>query len=61
MNERNESENLINQQHSLRKKNFFCEFSDCNRSYTTAGNLKNHMKAHRGINKDLNYFGGMSM
>lgn len=48
MNETNESENLINQQHSLRKKNFFCEFSDCNRSYTTAGNLKNHMKAHRG-------------
>lgn len=30
------------------KKEFTCEFSGCNRSYTTLGNLKTHLKAHKG-------------
>ena len=30
------------------KKKFHCEFLDCDRSYTTAGNLKSHVKMHKG-------------
>ena len=30
------------------KKEFKCEISGCNRSYTTLGNLKTHLKAHKG-------------
>ncbi len=33
------------------KKEFTCEFSGCNRSYTTLGNLKTHLKAHKGRKK----------
>lgn len=30
------------------KKNFSCEFPECERSYSTAGNLKTHQKTHKG-------------
>lgn len=33
------------------KKEFTCEISGCNRSYTTLGNLKTHLKAHKGRKK----------
>lgn len=39
------------------EKKFICDFDGCLRSYTTAGNLKTHVKIHRGIleqeNKNL--------
>ncbi len=30
-------------------KKFICGYNGCFRSYTTAGNLKTHVKIHRGI------------
>lgn len=35
--------NMTNEQ-----KKFVCEYDGCYRSYTTAGNLKTHIKIHRG-------------
>jgi hypothetical protein len=35
------------------QKKFVCEYDGCLRSYTTAGNLKTHIKIHRGEQQSL--------
>jgi uncharacterized Zn-finger protein len=37
-------------------KKFTCGYNGCLKSYTTAGNLKTHVKIHRGINQYPPFF-----
>lgn len=38
----------MNSSEENNKKQFYCDFDGCLRSYTTAGNLRTHTKIHRG-------------
>jgi predicted ribosome quality control (RQC) complex YloA/Tae2 family protein len=44
--EEEEQEQQLQQQEN--EKKYQCEYQGCCRSYTTAGNLKTHIKLHRG-------------
>jgi uncharacterized Zn-finger protein len=39
---------MSNDEHHSSEKKFVCEYTGCSRSYTTAGNLKTHIKIHKG-------------